>query len=177
MNEKLGLLHVYHGDGKGKTTAAMGLALRALGCGCRVIVAQFLKDGDSGELNAFQAFNNVQILSGKCVKGFTFTMTDQQKQSVSEEMLERFHYIVQRCEQGACDLVVLDELLDAVNCGLLPWEEVFCFLRQRPENIEVIVTGRNPRPELQELADYITEMKKIKHPYDRGISARKGVEF
>lgn len=177
MKEKLGLLHLYHGDGKGKTTAAIGLALRALGCGYRVLIVQFLKDGDSGELAALKTFPNAELWSGKSVKGFTFTMTKEEKSSLAEEMTQRFRAVITSCDKGDCEVVVLDEILDAVNADLLPWEEVYAFFSRRPEHIEFVLTGRNPKPELLELADYITEMKKIKHPYDQGIPARKGVEF
>lgn len=177
MNEKLGLLHIYCGDGKGKTTAAMGLALRALGCNYRVMIVQFLKDGDSHELKAFKTFSQAQILSGKSVKGFTFTMNDSQKDILTQEITERFNHVVSQCANGECDVVILDEILDAIHCGFLDWDLFYHWVKHRPASIEVVVTGRNPSAELLELADYVTEMKKVKHPYDLGIAARKGVEF
>lgn len=172
----LGLIHVYCGDGKGKTTAAMGLALRAAGSGFRVAIVQFLKNGGSGELKALSSLPGVRVLSGKGVDGFTFSMTEQQKEIVRAVHQAHFEEAVEWCRQGEVELLVLDEAVGASRMGLLDTEALLDFLRKKPEGLEVVLTGREPSDELLCLADYVSEIKKIKHPYDRGIHAREGIE-
>lgn len=176
MKERQGLIHLYCGDGKGKTTAAMGLALRAVGSRFHVGVVQFLKDGDSGELAPLASLPGVRVLSGKGVKGFSFRMTEEEKKTVKRCHEEHLRRAIEWCREGWCDLLILDEAVDAVNCGLLDRAHLLTFLREKPPALEVALTGRNPDEELVGLADYYSEVRKIKHPYDRGITAREGIE-
>lgn len=176
MEAKRGLIHLYCGDGKGKTTAAMGLALRAVGHGFHVGVVQFLKDGDSGELTPLASLPGVRVLSGKGIKGFSFRMTEGEKEMVKQYHEKHLGEAIGWCREGWCDLLILDEVVDAVNSGLLSKEILLDFLQEKPPALEVALTGRNPEKELVDLADYYSEVRKIKHPYDRGITAREGIE-
>lgn len=176
MEEKIGLIHLYCGDGKGKTTAAFGLCLRALGHGFRVGVVQFLKDGDSGELKALGLFHDVRIVSGKSITGFSFNMSEDEKKIVKKSHEDHLREAISWCQEGWCDLLILDEAVTALGNGLLDKDMLIDFLKNKPPELEVVLTGRNPCKALVELSDYCSEIKKIKHPFERGIMARKGIE-
>lgn len=170
-----GLIHIYCGDGKGKTTAATGLAVRAAGAGKKVVFTQFFKDGSSSEIKALQGVENIRIMHCKTVRGFWRRMDDIQKAKASEDYSKLLTDVIAAAADS--DLLVLDEILSACNHGTVAEAAVTDFLRRKPEKLEVVLTGRNPSDALLELADYVTEMRKIKHPYDCGIAARKGIEF
>lgn len=177
MKNDMGLVHIYCGDGKGKSTAALGIILRSIGYGYKVVLTQFLKDGDSNELKPLSTFSNIKIITGKDgVKGFAKYMTDEGKEIVKKAHIRHFNEAINYCRDEKCDLLVLDEVIGAINVGLMDYEMVLDFLRNKPENLEVIMTGRDPKEELLEIADYVSEVKKIKHPFDKGIGARYGVE-
>ena len=169
------MLHIYCGDGKGKTTCAMGLAVRAAGHGRKVVVAQFLKGSNSGERAVLAGLPNVNCLPVPETIKFIFMMNDQEKAEARTEMTGSFHQAVELSKN--CDLLVLDELCGAISTGMVTLEDVLSFLDNRPETLEVVITGRDPAPELQERADYITEMCKRKHPFDKGLNAREGIEW
>lgn len=170
-----GLIHIYCGDGKGKTTAAVGLAVRAAGAGKHVVFTQFFKDGSSSEIKVLQGVENVQILHCNTVRGFWKRMTDEQKARASVDYTQLFSDVIRLAMDA--DLLVLDEIVSACNHGTIAEVAVTDFLRSKPEKLEVVLTGRNPSEHLLRLADYVTQMQKIKHPYDCGIAARKGIEF
>ena len=170
-----GLIHIYCGDGKGKTTAAVGLAVRAAGAGKHVVFTQFFKDGSSSEIKVLQGVENIQILHCNTVRGFWKRMTDEQKARASVDYTQLFSDVIRLAMDA--DLLVLDEIVSACNHGTIAEVAVTDFLRSKPEKLEVVLTGRNPSERLLRLADYVTQMQKIKHPYDRGIAARKGIEF
>lgn len=170
-----GLIHVYCGDGKGKTTAAIGLAVRAAGAGKRVVFTQFFKDGSSSEIKVLQGVENIQILHCNTVRGFWKRMTDAQKARASADYTQLLSDVARLAMDA--DLLVLDEIVSACNHGTIAEVAVTDFLRSKPEKLEVVLTGRDPSECLLRLADYVTQMQKIKHPYDRGIAARKGIEF
>lgn len=176
MSEALGLVHLYCGDGKGKTTAAMGLALRATGNGLRVLVVQFLKDGQSGEIKALQTLPGVRVLAGKGASPFSFAMSESEKASCRAFHDAHLREAIQACREGGCDILLLDEAVGACRRELLDREALLTFIRTRPPGLEVVLTGREPDEALCEAADYITEMKKHKHPFDRGVRARTGIE-
>lgn len=169
------MLHIYCGDGKGKTTCSMGLAVRAAGHGRRVVVAQFLKGGNSGERAVLESLPTVTCIPVPATIKFVFAMDEQEKAQTRAQMTAAFEQAVETARNS--DLLVLDELCGAISTDMVPLETVLDFLDHRPETLEVVITGRDPAPELQERADYITEMRKIRHPFDRGIDARKGVEW
>ena len=170
-----GLIHIYCGDGKGKTTAATGLAVRAAGAGKKVVFTQFFKDGSSSEIKVLQGVENIRIMHCKTVRGFWRRMDDTQKARASEDYSKLLADVIAAAADA--DLLVLDEIVSACNHGTVAETAVTDFLRNKPEKLEVVLTGRNPSDALLELADYVTEMRKIKHPYDCGIAARKGIDF
>lgn len=169
------MIHIYCGDGKGKTTAAMGLALRAAGHGRRVVIAQFLKDGKSGERAALSALPTVELLPAPEGVKFTFRMTEEERRREAERQSGLLEAAF-RAAEGA-DLLVLDELCAALSAGMVVLPRVLELLDSCPEGLEVAVTGRDPSPELLERAGYITEMVKRRHPFDRDEGAREGVEW
>lgn len=225
-----GFVHIYCGDGKGKTTAALGLALRAAGSGMKVVIARFLKNDGSGEVPVLGNIPDIHVLPCEKEFGFTWNMTKEQKLEAGRyygELFERAWeeaYAVgervqgivgtnvpevemtagtQGCKTykpetaatggagasradltmsaapcGNCRvLLVLDEIMSAVSNGFVAEEQLLEALDHRPDGLEVVLTGRNPSGELMSRADYVTEMKAIKHPYEKGVAARKGIEY
>lgn len=171
-----GLIHIYCGDGKGKTTCATGLSIRMAGHGKKVLFVQFLKGQPSGEIAVLQSLPGVTVARGKPLTKFTFAMTPEEKQLCLENQNQLFLEAVQAAEAGECDLLVLDEVMGALSTGTLDWEPVLEFVKHKPQELELVMTGRNPPKELVELADYVSEIQKVKHPFDQGIHARDGVE-
>ena len=171
-----GLVHLYCGDGKGKTTAAVGLAVRHSGRGGKVVFAQFLKDGTSGECRVLAKLG-VTVLAANPVGKFSFRMTEEEKAETAAALGRTFDAATGFAVRERATLLVLDEICAAVNCGFLPEKTLTEFLESRPDSLEVVLTGRDPSENLQVHADYITEMKKRRHPFDEGIAAREGIEF
>lgn len=172
-----GLVHFYYGDGKGKTTAALGLALRALGCGRRVVLVQFLKNTPCGELTALKCHDRMTVLRGKAGAHFTFAMTETERQQTKAIHEDNFAQAMARVQAGACDLLILDEAADALQTGLLDESLLREAVLEKPCGLELVLTGHRPIDWIVESADYVTEMKKHKHPFDYGVPAREGVEF
>lgn len=159
------MIHVYHGDGKGKTTAAMGLALRMLAAGRRVVVVQFLKDGESGEVRLLAEHFGVPVFAGKASDKFTWSMTSEELAATCELHDGNLASALAELEGAQEGLLVLDEAL------------VDRALDMSARGVEVALTGRAPSRKIVEKADYITEMRCEKHPYEQGICAREGVEY
>ena len=172
-----GLIHIYCGEGKGKTTAAVGLAVRHAGFGGKVVLAQFLKDGTSSECRALSKLENVTMLAANPCGKFSFQMTGEEKQQCSAAIGRTFAAATGFAVREGATLLVLDEVCAALSCGFLAEDEVIAFLDGKPDELEVVLTGRNPSESLQARADYITEMVKRRHPFDKGIGARKGIEL
>ena len=171
------MIHLYYGDGKGKTTAALGLALRAAGCGHKVIVVQFLKDWNCGELNSLELLPNVTVFRGKAPGGiFVRDMNDGQKAETKNLHDGNLKKALELHKRGECGLLILDEAVDAYNLHLLD-AALFTGLLTDKQELEIVITGHNPDAWILQRADYVTEMVKHKHPYDLGITARRGVEF
>lgn len=171
-----GLIHIYCGDGKGKTTAAVGLAVRCAGRGNKVLLVQFLKSRDSGELYSLAKLPDIEIMRGKESKKFTFQMNEEEKHALLIEHNKMFEQVLAKIKNGGYSLLILDEVIGALNAKVFEMPKLIEFLRHKPENLEVVLTGRNPAPELIESADYVSEMRKVKHPMDKGIMAREGIE-
>lgn len=171
-----GMIHLYCGDGKGKTTAAVGLSVRAAGAGKRVLFAQFLKDGSSSELNILRALQNVEVACCEQNFGFFKSMDGQTKAAARLAYTALLEETLQKSADGVA-LLVLDEAVAACNHGLIEEARLLDFLHHKPEDLEVVLTGRDPSQRLLDAADYVTEMRKCKHPFERGIAARRGVEF
>ena len=172
-----GLIHLYCGDGKGKTTAAVGLTVRCAGHGNKVVFAQFLKDGTSGECRVLAKLPNVTMLAANPVGKFSFRMTDAEKRQTADALARTFTAATDFAVREHARLLVLDEVCSAISCGFLEEKAVVDFLETRPDDLEVVLTGRNPSENLQAHADYITEMKMRRHPYEKGVAAREGIEF
>ena len=172
-----GLLIINTGPGKGKTTAALGTGLRAVGAGLRVLVLQFLKGSwQYGELDAVQAFGDKFVMRQM---GRGFVKIGAEKPDPEDvRLVEAAWGEAQReIASGNWDLVILDEINYAITYHMLAPEPVAEFLRGRPESVHVILTGRNAHPLLVELADTVTEMREIKHAYQKGIQAQRGIEY
>lgn len=170
----MGLVHIYFGDGKGKTTAALGLALRALGDGLRVCVCQFLKGADSGEVEALRRFERAVLLrAGGCSDRFLWQMDEEERAAY----LARQRELLARALAVDADVYVLDEAIDAAQAGAFSIEALLRQAEALRGRGEVILTGHEAPDALLDRADYITRMQKLRHPYDHGTSARRGIEY
>ena len=175
-NEK-GLIHCYTGDGKGKRTAAVGLAVRAAGSGKRVVFAQFLKDGSSSEISVLDSIPLIHCVKQEQHFGFYRTLSAREKQRLKEVTARYFQEVTALALREQADLLVLDELMAVWNLKLLSQEDVLRFLDEKPEGLELVVTGRDATEDILSRCDYVTEMNKRRHPYDRGVAARRGIEY
>ena len=178
--EKQGLVIVHTGNGKGKTTAALGLAIRAWGDGFKVKIFQFIKGGwKTGEMKTIEELGKIsegRITLEQCGLGFTNSekVTMEEHKAAAHEAYDK---AMQVLKEHSCDLLILDEMNCAVHYDLISKEEMFALLDARPQDMHLVMTGRDASPEAIERADLVTEMKLIKHPYDRGVPAQKGIEF
>ena len=168
-----GYVQVYTGDGKGKTTAALGLALRASGHGMHTYIGQFMKGQPYGELDALRDHPHITIEQYGDVRCIRREEVTPDHVAQARQGLERAR---EAMLSGQYDIVVLDEINVTIWFGLLTVEEVLTFLDERPEHMEVILTGRRAPPELIERADLVTEMREVKHYYEQGVLAREGIE-
>jgi cob(I)alamin adenosyltransferase len=174
---ELGLIHIYCGDGKGKTTAAMGLGMRAAGREKKVLLTQFLKDNDTGELISIEKLGeNFCVFRGVPVRKFFKFMSEEEQVQTKIEHESRFRQVIKKAIDENFDLLILDEIIASTNLELVPLNEVVEFLENKPTGLEVVLTGRNPNEKLIELADYVSEVKAVKHPYEKGITSRIGIE-
>lgn len=170
-----GLVQVYTGDGKGKTSAAFGLALRAIGRGLKVYVIQFIKGGfDYGELYMVDKLPNLKL---KAFGRGRFVMEkppNKEDVKLSEEALALAEQVV---KSGEYDIVILDEINVALNLKLINLDEVLELIKNKPKHVELVLTGRYAPKEIIEAANLVTEMKEVKHPFNNGYEARKGIEY
>ena len=171
-----GLIHIYCGSGKGKTTAGMGLCVRAAGAGARVVICQFMKDNASSERKILESIDNITVLPGQDKVKFSFTMTEEEKEAQRAFYEKRLQEAGQVAVKEQARVLFLDEAVYCVGAGLLSEEALLDFLKNKPAELEVILTGRDPGERLLEMADYVSEIKKVKHPFDRNIKARTGIE-
>jgi cob(I)alamin adenosyltransferase len=177
MADRKGLLIVFTGSGKGKTSAAMGTALRAVGQGFKVLMIQFIKGSwHYGELDAAAMLGGafeIRVMGRGFVKVGTPTVDPEDIRLAQEA----WSAAVDAMHSGQYDMLILDEINYAIHYGMIPLDQVLTGLGERPEQLHVICTGRNARPELIEAADLVSEIKEIKHPYHKGILAQRGVEY
>lgn len=173
-DRELGLIHLYTGNGKGKTTAAVGLAVRAAGAGLRVLFAQFMKSTDSGELDGLHTLG-VTVLRRPGDGKFTFRMNAAEKETHRERQQDLWREVTTACERF--DLVVLDEICSAMSTGMIDIPTVAAWLKSKPARLEVALTGRDADPSVADLASYISVIEEKKHPFRSGIGACKGIEF
>ena len=170
-----GLIHIYCGEGKGKTTAAIGLAVRCAGSGRKVLILQFLTDGNSSEFESLSYVPGIEAVPQTKTFGFTWTLAPEEKQEAAAYYASLLEDAF--CRAGDFDLLSLAEVLGACAAGLLDESRLLFLLDGKPEPLEIVLTGRGPSQALQERADYVTEMKMVKHPFQRGVSAREGIEY
>ena len=168
-----GYTHIYTGDGKGKTTAALGLAVRAAGAGLQVFLAQFIKGKQYSELNALKRLADLITVEQYGLPRFI-------NGKPSEPDVEAAHYGLEKLKSsmlsGRFDLIIIDEGNVAVTYGLLSKQDLLDLIAMKPESLELVITGRGALPEIIDKADIVTEMKAVKHYYDNGVNARVGIE-
>jgi len=170
-----GLVHVYTGNGKGKTSAAFGLALRAIGRGLKVYVVQFIKGGfDYGELYVVDRLPNLKLKAFGRGEFVTENPPGKEDVELAQEALALAEQVV---KSGEYDIVILDEINVALNLKLIHLDEVLELLKNKPKHVELILTGRYAPKEIIEAADLVTEMKEVKHPFNKGYKAREGIEY
>ena len=176
-SEKLdkGFIQIYTGNGKGKTTAALGQAIRAAGYGLNVYIVQFMKEYPYNELNSLKYLNELITIEQFCGDDFVY-----KKQLPPEEEKDKARQGLAKTKlkmlSGKYDVIILDEVCVSIYFGLFSDEEILTFMKQKPDNVELILTGRYCPEKLIEKADLVTEMREIKHYYQEGIKSRKGIE-
>ena len=171
------MVHVYYGDGKGKTTAAIGLAARAAGSRMKVLFVQFRKTEFSGERHTLSHTENVSLEFCPIDYNLTYDMTEEEKAKASVTFRKLFDDSVRTVLLQKYDMIVFDEIFGAIQADMLNEGALYEFVSNAPKNLEVVLSGNTPTQRIIDLADYVTEMKKIKHPYETGIPARFGIEF
>ncbi len=173
MQEK-GLTLIFTGDGKGKTTAALGQVMRAAGHGWRTCVIQFIKGewatGEAGIMAKFPGLGELHTMG----RGFTWKCS---KEDTCDAAAKAWQLATEKVMSGTYDLVVLDELTYLINYGLLCEDEIIALITGRPARVNLVITGRNASPGLLAAADLVTEMRLLKHPYTKGLKARAGIEY
>ncbi|VBB06164.1 atp:cob(i)alamin adenosyltransferase coba/cobo/butr [Lucifera butyrica] len=170
---EFGLIQVYTGNGKGKTTASLGLALRACGHGFHVYMVQFMKAaGVYGENKA--GLPGLTIVPAGRASFVNLQEPDPVDRKLAREGWEKAK---RKIASGDCQIVILDEINVALSCGLLDVDEVVAFLREKKYPVEIVLTGRNAPSPIIEIADLVTEMKEVKHPFQNGVDARQGIEY
>ncbi|RAI09595.1 MAG: cob(I)yrinic acid a,c-diamide adenosyltransferase [Candidatus Melainabacteria bacterium] len=175
-----GYIQVYTGNGKGKTTASLGLAMRALGRCWKVLIIMFTKGGDDyGELKAFRELapdiaNNLKIVQAGLDR---IVYIDNQNEKDREEILKGWNLAKKAIENDEYQLIILDEANIAIDLGIIDVDEVVDVLKNKPDNMEIVLTGRNAHPKIIEIAHLVSNIEPVKHYWDTGIAARKGIEY
>ncbi|MDC0041279.1 cob(I)yrinic acid a,c-diamide adenosyltransferase [Candidatus Nitrosopelagicus sp.] len=175
---KDGLVIVYTGNGKGKTTAALGLAMRAIGYDHKVCMLQFIKGSwHYGEMDSSKKLEpNFELIA--IGKGFVGILDDNNPREEHEKYAaEALRICREKINSGRYNVVILDEVNYAINLGLIDVQEIIKLIKEKPSNLDLVLTGRDVKEEIVELADLVTEMKEIKHPFKSGIKAKKGIDF
>lgn len=171
-----GCVHIYCGTGKGKTTTGMGLCTRAAGFGYKVLIYQFMKNNKTSERKILEQVPNVTFVDGLESEKFSFQMTEEEKEERRKYYLEQFRRVTNMAEKEGYQVLFMDELIYTIGAGLFDESVLVDYLKNKPEHLEVILTGQNPGQDLIALADYVSEIQKVKHPFDRGQKSRMGIE-
>ena len=176
------MIHIYFGDGKGKTTAAVGQGIRASGLGSRVIMVQFQKSMRTGEIEYLKLAGwcsgiNLKVIRPETVKGFFCEMSAEDKDLLKKEDEQAIGMISGIISNKECDMLILDEILGSVRNGMLTDDHILKIMESCGDGPELLLTGREASEKNLEAADYITEMKMIRHPFIKGVKASKGIEF
>jgi cob(I)alamin adenosyltransferase len=174
---KTGLTQLYIGKGKGKTTAALGQSIRALGRGMQILLIQFFKGADTGELSVLEGIREITVRRFHSQGKFFWKMKENEKIRLEDETREGLSYALDALTSGSWDMIVLDEILNAQSAGFITEDELLALIAANPGHTEVVMTGRETTDAVIKAADLVSKVEKIKHPYDRGIKARKGIEF
>lgn len=173
-----GYVQIYTGNGKGKTTAAVGLGVRAAGDGYSVFMVQFLKSGSTGELESIKKLEpNFKIFRFEKKRGFFWTLNDEEKAELKLEIQEAYKFCLETLKNNKCDILIMDEIMGALSNELVSKEQVLQLMDDKPNNVELILTGRNVPEEIVDRADLVTEMREIKHYFSKGVPAREGIEY
>jgi len=170
------MIQLYLGDGKGKTSAAMGAVLRCIGQGGRAGVFQFLKSGESGEVGILKTLKNVDYFNDIEITGFYHTLTESEKNTVSEKVIAQLKKVSNALSSAKYNLIVLDEVIDLIDLNIIS-EEFLVKLLSNSGNTELILTGHKPYDKIIDISDYYTYFYCKKHPYNKGIKGRKGIEY
>lgn len=170
-----GYIQIYYGNGKGKTTAAIGQAVRAAGRGLKVHFVQFLKSQDSGERISLKELKNITLADAPASLPFYFMMDQKEKQQYNKYAIDLFSKAVSSAKDF--DVLILDEILDIVNLDILSDQQLLEFLNSKPNGLEVVLTGRSISVEVRNAAHYISRIVAEKHPFDEGVLARQGIEY
>ncbi len=178
MELNKGCVQIYTGNGKGKTTAAVGLAVRAAGSGYKVYMVQFLKSSQTGEVESAKKLQpNFQIFRFGKERGFFWTLTHEEKQEAKKEVQSAYKFCLGALKEKQCNILIMDEIMGAIKNGLVSEEQLLELIDNRPKDTELILTGRDVPKEIMDRADLVTEMKEVKHYYSQGVPARKGIEY
>jgi len=174
MQLEKGFIHLYTGNGKGKTTAALGLGLRAVGAGLKVHIIQFMKGRKYSEIDAVKNLPNFTISQF----GRDEFVYKEKPEKIDVDLAQKgLAYAKDVIKNGKYDLVILDEINVAVDYNLISLKDVLNLIKDKPEKLELVLTGRYANPELVKISDLVTEMLEIKHPYQRGVNCRKGIDY
>jgi len=172
-----GLVQIYCGNGKGKTTAAIGLGIRAIGRDLKVIMIQFLKNSDTGECKTLKLLEpEFKVFHFEKPRGFTWSLTPEEREEKKIEIKNAMNFARKVLDTGECDILILDEILGAIQAGFVVEEEVANMIDNKPETTELVLTGRVLPDSLAQKAGYISKIEAVKHPMTEGISAREGIE-
>lgn len=169
------MIHLYMGDGKGKTTAAVGLAVRASGSGMQVLFSQFMKGNNTGEIHSLEMIPNIKILRSEKQYGFYRDLSEAEKLELTEVHNQIMDELLKTAYNGQVQMIILDEITYPARWNLVDVNKLKKLLQN--ESVEFVLTGRDPEGFMLDCADYITEMRKVRHPYEKGIKARVGVEY
>ena len=177
MKLKKGLVQIYTGDGKGKTTAAIGQCIRSAGYGLNVVMVQFLKGGYTGELSTIDKINNFNIFRFEKERDFVWNLSKPEIEELRKEIRTGYEFIKKIVDEGSCDVLIVDEIMGAHYNKFITTDEIIYLIKNKKESMELVLTGRDVPQEVIDLADLVTEMKMIKHPFEKGIAAREGIEY
>ncbi|OPZ94046.1 MAG: Cob(I)yrinic acid a,c-diamide adenosyltransferase [Firmicutes bacterium ADurb.Bin419] len=173
-----GLIQVYTGEGKGKTTAAIGQGIRAYGRGKTVYMVQFLKSSETGELLTLKNLEpDFKVFRFEKKRGFIWSLGEAEIEELKAEISRAFDFVKETFKAGACEVLILDEIMAVISNRLVKIDDVLDIIKNKPENIELILTGRDVPTEIIEAADYVSQIGCIKHPFEKGIAAREGIEY
>lgn len=173
-----GYIQIYTGHGKGKTTAALGLGFRAVGNGLKVLMIQFLKGSHTSELESIKAFGGAfEIRRLAEHKKFFWQLSDSEKEAFRNEVQKEMHQLDEALQSGQWDIIILDEIFGALSNDMVTTSQLEHLLEIKPDQVELVLTGRDAPASFIEKADLVTEMKPIKHYYDQGVTSRKGIEY